>query len=239
MNTLIIGMGEIGSSLYKLLSPAYSTWGIDIKQELNTSLPCAVPEKIKVMHVCIRYSDDFNFIVKTYIEKYQPEIIDICSTVPVGTTESIDPSACHSTTRGLHPNLVEGLKTITKHVGGDNCLKLSAYFNAIGISTMSHPKAKTTELLHILNNVHYGVNLMFADEAAKLCRHYGVDYFDWMKYGETNNQGYARLGHLTKVRSILMPPGGKIGGHCVVSSAQLLSKGNMLIDLLANYNEEK
>ena len=78
---------------------------------------------------------------------------------------------------------------------------------------------------------------MFADEAAKLCRYYGVDYYDYMKYTESNNDGYIALGHKTKVRSILTPPNGKIGGHCVNMSAGLIPKEvrPKMINELADY----
>jgi len=239
MQTLIVGMGEIGSSLYKILKTKYPTYGVDVRKELSTVDKKHIPEKIDVLHICIRYSDEFEKITKSYCQKYKPDLLNICTTVPVGTTRLVDPNGCHSTTRGLHPNLEEGLKTITKHIGGPNAVRLKKYFEDAGIPCRAHPIARTTELLHIMNNVHYGVNLMFADEVAKLCRLYGVDYYDWMLYCESNNDGFMRLGQKTKVRPILTPTNGKIGGHCVVSSANLIpeEKRPDLVDRLAKYND--
>ncbi len=235
-NTLIVGAGEIGSSLYEILTHFYPVWMTDILPEKSKMDGC--PKKIDVMHVCIRYSENFFNIISEYIHVYNPDYMDICTTVPVGTTEKISPDACHSTTRGLHPHLVTGLKTIPKHIGGGEAESFRQYFYKAGIPSIAHPKSRTTELLHILNNAHYGVNLMFADDAAKLCREYGVDFFDYLKYTESNNDGYLALGHKTKVRPILTPPGGRIGGHCVNMSAGLIpeEKRPPLIDRLAKYN---
>lgn len=239
VKTLIIGVGEIGSSLYSLLSPVYPTWAWDIDPKLNKGDYLNIPNKFDVFHICIRYSDNFLDIVKGYVDKYQPQSINVCTTVPPGITEKIGPNAVHSTTRGLHPNLQEGLLKITKHIGGPQAVNFADYFSNVGITSYCHNQSRTTELLHILNNVHYGINLIFADEAAKLCRDYGVDYYDYMKYCETNNAGFSRLGHATKVRPILTPPGGRVGGHCVVQSAQLLPENSrpQLIERLARYND--
>jgi UDP-N-acetyl-D-mannosaminuronate dehydrogenase len=240
LKTIIIGVGEIGSALQSILSKAYphQVWALDIIQEKTYLEGC--PPTIDVMHICLRHSQDFNKQVKEYVEKYKPQIVNICTTAPVGTTESFGKrNFVHSTTRGLHPNLITGLVAIPKHVGGDlqYARILSAYFNKAGVECVLHNCSATTELLHILNNVHYGINLIFADEAAKLCREYGVDYLDYLAYTQTNNRGYVALGHDSKVRPILTPPNGRIGGHCVVMSANLIpqDKRNVLVNHLAHY----
>lgn len=239
-SSVIVGMGEIGSSLYKILKPIYpNTYGIDTDKTKNIDIK--TPSTVDILHICIRYSDNFLSIVNGYILKYKPKVIDVCTTVPVGTTELISREyACHSTTRGLHPNLQDGLKTIRKHIGGKLSVELSDYFLKASVKCETHPLAKTTELLHILNNCHYGINLMFADEAQSLCRKYGVDYYDYMRYTESNNAGYVALGNPSKVRPILTPPNGKIGGHCLNMSAGLLEESDTdLIKKLKYYNQPK
>lgn len=237
MNSLIVGRGEIGNSLYEILKERCSVWCDDLKPELRIMDGC--PDKINVIHICIQYSEKFIDIVNYYY-KYGPNIINVCSTVPPGTTESISLyNGCHSTSRGLHPNLTEGLKTITKHIGGPKAKELADYFEEAGIPCETHGLAKTTELLHILNNVHYGINAMIAQEFNQLCRSYGVDYYNYMRYTETNNEGYLKLDNRSKVRPILTPPGKKIGGHCLVMSANLIpeNKRGDLINKLAHYND--
>ena len=244
MKTLIVGMGEVGQALHDVLKEVYPTYTKDLGACVN---PDGVElheleldgEGIEIMHICIRHSASFPNTVRKYIQEIRPRLINICTTVPPGTTQMF-PGAVHSTTRGLHPNLASGLFNIRKHVGGPGSLDVARYFQKAGVDCQAHTLAITTEVLHLLNNVHYGVNLMFADEAAKICRQFGVDYYDYMVYTADNNIGFAHLGNPTKVRSNLTPPGGKIGGHCVVPSANLIPEEarGPLVERLAHYNDE-
>lgn len=240
VTSLIIGRGEVGNSLFEVLKGTYPIWCDDIRKPLRSMDKC--PTTVDVLHVCTRYGADFIPNVQGWIKKYHPRIVNICTTLPPAAMDELESSGsgiCHSTTRGLHPNLSESLRVIPKHIGGAMAGELAQYFQAVGIQCVTHPRARTTALLHILNNVHYGVNLIFADEAARLCRKYGVDYFDYMLYTKSNNDGYADLGHPTKVRPILTPPGGRIGGHCVAHSATLIPEEDRpeLFSHVASYNE--
>jgi UDP-N-acetyl-D-mannosaminuronate dehydrogenase len=187
----------------------------------------------------MRYFSGYVDACKEYLVAYeQPEYVNVLTTVPPGTTEKIRYDACHSTTRGLHPNLKEGLLTIPKHIGGPRARQIATIYRKSGIRCVVNVTAKTTEVAHILNNIAYGVNLVLADEMQGVCRHYGVDYYDSvMRYTETNNEGYTDLGHPSKVRMVLTPPNGNIGGHCVKMSAGLIPEENRgtLINTLAKY----
>ena len=217
---LIVGCkGEVGSALYRVLKPVYKeTYGIDIDEK-------DAPEGFKpdIMHVCIRFSSDFFRIVNEYLSRFQPVLLDICSTVPPGTTAAFGSHAVHSTTRGAHPHLDAGLRAIPKHISGPKAEAVARYYRKAGIQCVTDPNPATTEVLHLLNNIHYGVNLMFADEAARICRAYGVDYTQYLIYTMTHNHGFTTLGHASKVRSVLTPPGGRIGGHCVTQSGEMLA----------------
>lgn len=215
MKTLIVGMGEVGSALKEVLGSTYEIHTKDIGLS-------EVPKGIEMMHVCIRYSDKFLDIVRDYDRAYQPKIINVCTTCPPGTTEQLGSHAVHSTTRGLHPNLASGLRLIAKHIGGPQSEAAAKYFRAAGVPCETHARATTTELLHLLNNLHYGANILFAQEAATMCRAFGVDFMDYLRYTQTHNAGFTALGHPSKVRSVLTPPNGKIGGHCVAQAAAML-----------------
>lgn len=234
MRSLIIGMGEVGSSLYRVVSRCRH------RVEWKDIKPKKLTGSYDIMHVCLRYSDEFRSIVKAYANEFHPSIIDVCSTVPPGTTESLGPNAVHSTTRGLHPDLATSIETFVKHIGGSEARRVADYYDTAGLITQVHATSRTTELAHILSNSQYGINLMFADEMAKLCREYGVDYHEAVTmYNMTNNEGYERLGHKSKCRMLLTPPGGRIGGHCVVQGANLIPKRTPMLDMLAKYNERK
>ena len=236
MRTVIVGMGEVGSALQQVLGSTYEVHAKDIGLAV-------VPAGIDIMHACIRYSDKFIDIVRDYDRSYSPKLINICTTCPPGTTEQIGPHAVHSTTRGLHPNLASGLRTITKHIGGPQSEAVAEYFRAAGVPCETHRLAKTTELLHLLNNCHYGAELLWAAEAASICREFGVDYTEYMRYTQTHNAGFVALDQPSKVRSVLTPPGDRIGGHCVQQAAKMLGplvRGKKdQIELLAKYGDAK
>lgn len=235
MRTLIIGAkGEVGKALSSILKRKYETYEKDIEE-------ADIPEGLEIMHVCLRYSPDFLETVRHYIGLYKPRIINICTTVPPGTTSRIGKNAVHSTTRGLHPNLELGLRTFVKHIGGPYSELVADYFGKAGIRCVSHRRAETTELAHILDLYIYGVNVMAAQEAADLCRKYGVDYLQTvLAYGVTRNEGFSALDHESKCRMLLTPPNGPIGGHCVSQAAGLIppEERPLLMSLLADYNNE-
>lgn len=229
---VIIGAeGEVGSSLAKVLSGTHEVFTKDLGPA-----PRPIPTPVDVMHVCIRHSEKFVDVVKRYAKIYQPAIIDVCTTVPPGTTAQLGENACHSTIRGLHPDLARSIKTFVKHISGPRAAELALYYQEAGVKTRTHARPETTELAHILSNAVYGVNLLFADEMAALCRHYGVDYSQAvLAYNQTSNDGYERLDHKSKLRMLLTPPGGHIGGHCVRQGASLIPKElrGRLLDQLA------
>lgn len=242
---LIVGYGEVGRAHAEVLagSPRHEVCAIDIVPErVPSTLRPPKNWPVDVILFAMRYSDSFVSTCRAYVHGRAPKLIGVLSTVPPGTTKSIDSCAVHSTTRGLHPNLAEGLRTIPKHYGGGYASQLARIFSCAGIPTgRVHAKAATTELAHILNNTAYAVNCVLADEMTRVCRHYGVDYFEAvMEYTRTNNDGFMALGHSSKVRYILTPPGGHLGGHCIQQSAALIPKDlrGVLIDAAATYNAD-
>lgn len=96
--TMIVGYGEIGQSLCKVLNKKYSIDIIDINIEPNVS-------GVDVMHVCFPYSKNFIKEVKRYRKKYKPNYIIIHSTVKIGTAKKC--KAYYSPVRGIHPHLVK------------------------------------------------------------------------------------------------------------------------------------
>jgi len=241
---LIVGMGEVGLAHANILSKSYEVKGIDLDIE-------KVPQEFRigkdeifncsVMLVAIPYSEDFVKTVSELIKIHKPShFVNVLSTVPPGTCEKIGPSVSHSTTRGLHPNLENGLLNIIKHIGGHNHQDVSNFYKKAGISTISTGQARTTEMAHILNNCSYGINLIWADEMQKLCRTFGVDYFEAvMLYTLSNNVGFQKISQASKSRMILTPPNGKIGGHCVVQAANLIEENlrTPMLKILSKYNE--
>lgn len=236
---LVVGYGEVGRAHAELLASKHEVKAIDVVPGVvDEWAKCPRDFKPEAILFAMRYSGKFREDCLVYLKKYKSSFVNVLSTVPPGTTEGIDKMACHSTTRGLHPNLKTGLLNIPKHVGGPTADIFKSMYESVGMSVVTHKTARTTELAHILNNAAYGVNLVLADEMQKICRAYGVDYYEAvMRYTETNNEGFERLGHASKRRMVLTPPNGKIGGHCVSMSAGLIPEElrGYLINKLATY----
>lgn len=236
MKSLILGAGEIGSAYYSILNEHYSVWRLDIRPELRDD---PLPDQADILHVCLRYNDGWESAVHDAIDQFRPELINIMTTTPPGTTAKLGPRAVHSTTRGLHPALSDFIKATPKHIGGPAADRVAAYFIGAGIECITHAKAVTTELLHIASNTQYAASIVFAAEIEKLFREYGVDWFDFERYSFTHNQGYAKMGYSSKFRPILHPPGPTINGHCLTQNSLLIpeEKRGPIMRMIAGYNE--
>jgi UDP-N-acetyl-D-mannosaminuronate dehydrogenase len=213
---LIIGAGQIGSSLYKVLSPHYDVFVIDKKDALEGNFD--------VMHVCFPPVKNFVSIVKNYIKQYNPKLVIIHSTVPVGVTKKISTElAVHSPIRGVHPELHKGIKTFVKYFGGSKSKEAAKIFSDIGIETMILKSPETTELLKILDTTYYGWNIIFAKEVKNICDKFGVDFEEvHVIPNQHYNEGYKKMGKGHFTRPVLKHMPGKIGGHCVVPNCDLL-----------------
>src|SRR3990167_2717923 len=115
MRSLFLGVGEVGQAYYELLSPHHPTFRLDVLPERTDK---KLPRRVEIIHVCLRWGPDFMESVRRTIDRFLPDYVNIMSTVPVGTTETIDSDACHSTTRGLHPALKDYIRVMPKHIGG-------------------------------------------------------------------------------------------------------------------------
>lgn len=234
-SSLILGVGEIGSAYYSILSQAYPTYKLDLRPELCSN---DIPESVEILHVCLRYGQEFVPTVQNYINSHRPKIVNVMTTCPPGTTEKFGLLACHSTTRGLHPALCDFIKAMPKHIGGPQASELAKYFNGAGIECVTHARSRSTELLHIASNTQYAASVVFAAELEKLFRDYGVDWFDFERYSHTHNVGYERMGYLSKFRPILHPPGFQIGGHCISQNSLLIpeEKRGPIMKMIAGFN---
>lgn len=241
----IVGHGEIGKSIERL----YLESGIvplikDIQR--NDGL-----EECDVLHICIPWSENFIASVVSYVKQYQTRnqksVVMIHSTVPVGTTTKIInastvPNICHVPIRGLHPNLLQGIKTFPLYIGTTSsslfCF-IQRHFNDLRITDLVYcDKPETTELAKLLDTTYYGVCIAFHKEAAALCQNLGLDFNEVMtNYNLSYNEGYPKLGKPNVVRPVLTNVPGPIGGHCVVPNAQILAKTwkSEVLDLILKY----
>lgn len=242
-NTLVVGMGQIGTAMYEVLSPVLCQDGqrcletFDIADEARSSIVFANAETI---HICIPYSERFIGDVKSMVKKVAEYItpdIYIHSTVPPGTCRALKKelldnkiygNVFHAPIRGVHPNLAEGIKKFPMYVSGESkleAIKATLPLTRAGIECKPVEGWETTELAKLLDTTYYGVCIAFHDYAYKLCQEFDVDFDTVMtEYNKSYNEVYPKLGKPNVVRPVLTPPKGKIGGHCVVPNAELLNE---------------
>lgn len=233
IHSVVVGLGEIGSALFDVLSERYEVLGVDKDKPPRLSSPekdmRELPGKCDFLNICIPYSNDFVNIVNQYIADYLPLVTIVHSTVPVGTTNRLDGDAVHSPVNGKHPDIKKGLKTYTKFVGSDNeqagCLAKAYLSNVMRIHLVDH--SSTTELMKILCLCRYGIYLYVADEMARICKIYGQKYEEAVELWEREyNEGIGQLDP-DKRRPVYAPPGGKIGGHCVLQVMEMAKNAGM------------
>lgn len=226
MRSLIIGKGEVGKALFKVLKKHYPTFIRD-KKDLKI-------DNIEIIHICFPYSKSFIKDVKKYQKEYKPKYTIIHSTVPVGTSRKL--KAYHSPVRGVHPNLEKGIKTFVKYLAPDN-KELKRYFKKAGIKVKTFNKQETTELAKILDTTYYGWNIVFCKEVKRICDKYGLNFDDvYTEFNKTYNEGYTKLGKKNVVRPVLKPVKGKIKGHCVINNCLLLK--DKITEIILNFNKK-
>lgn len=224
MKQLVIGLGEVGSALQKILDCD----GYDA----NSGLPES--EQYDVLHICFPYSDGFVGYVKAYFATFQPSLVVVHSSVPVGTCD--EHRWIHSPIRGVHPNLEQGIRTFVKYFGGAGAEEAAKIFSDLRINTVVTVEARTTEALKLWDTTQYGVMIMLEKSIHEYCRQQGLDpELIYEHANRTYNLGYTRLGMEHVVRPHLKHMDGEIGGHCVIPNAHLLA--SPIAEMLIEFNE--
>ena len=208
MNQIIVGDGEVGKALGKVLG-------------LSAFGKCTIGTHFHVLHICFPYSEVFVKEVKRYQKESTPFATIIHSTVPVGTSRKC--GAIHSPIRGLHPNLEEGIKTFVKFIGGEQASEVADIFRRAGIKVMLFDDPETTEAMKLFDTEYYRVCLEFMHRVKNYCSKNDLNFSEVYRLANiTYNEGYEALGHKEYVRPILEPIMKEIGGHCVMPNKKLI-----------------
>lgn len=239
MASLIVGMGEVGNALHEVLREHYMILTLDENEEAEAPYKAAFGHcrimPIDMMHICFPYSDDFVGEVKGYQQKHDPKYTIIHSTVPVGTSRLC--GALHSPVKGVHPNLVEGLKIHTKFIGGEKAGEVADYFRRAGMKVFITDRQETTELAKIESTNYYGILIEKMKDTKRLFERYGLPFEFYWIWTKDYNEGMVKLGYPENQRPLLIPQMGKIGGHCVLPNAKFLD--TPFTHLLRKLNEDE
>jgi UDP-glucose 6-dehydrogenase len=212
-NTLVVGLGEVGSALSQVLRRTGRVFEHDIER-------CEFDEPISVMHLCIPFTRqaDFEASALSYIQRFKPELTIINSTVVPGTSRGIAEQAktpiAYSPVRGKHVRMAEDLLKYRKFVAGsdDNTANRAAeHFRAAGMTTHCISKLETLELAKLAETTYFGVLIAFAQELNRYADRVDGDYAEALDFFE-------EIDFLPKTK---YSPG-FIGGHCVIPNIDLM-----------------
>ena len=238
MTDIILGMGEVGSTLFDLLSErGFNCVGID----KDTSKCKNYSENISIenpeyLHVCLPGElNKFEEITTDWIKKIKNlQVVIIHSTVRPGTTKNLqnkfDLTILFSPVRGVHRRFLDDIKKYTKFVSSDKKeinpkIKLDLEKRFQKIQWMS--STKTAELAKILvDTTYYGWLINYAQITKMICDKEKIDFDEMWKFADEIHEN---LGNRPK-----MYPG-IIGGHCVIPNLNLAEYDNL--EIIKKINE--
>ena len=235
---IVIGLGEIGMPIFKLLSKKIPTDGYDKTKKLN-SIKFPNVENIEIMHVCIPFTKSFSNNVMQLTSKFNPKIIVIHSTISPNTTKKLqaklDLPIIYSATRGVHKRMSKDLKRYTKFFAVYDHAPKSKWASRIfqnklkkcGIKTKQMSQPITLELAKVVcDTSYYGWLINFAQISKMIADKENVDYDEMWSFTD-------EIQKFLKNRPKMFP--GFIGGHCVIPNLELVDEPSL--NQINNMNE--
>jgi UDP-N-acetyl-D-mannosaminuronate dehydrogenase len=247
---LIVGLGEIGHTLFALFTEAkdrFAVYGLDVDEtrmrELSQS-KSTIPSRIDTLHVCIPCpaKERFLDILSGYVEEFKPELVIINSTVPPGTTMKVaERNKClvaHSPSRGVHKSveyMVWEMKRWTKYVGGANAIAAEAarvHFEKLGLRVKVLKSCAETELAKLFETTYRAWMIACFQEMHRISMALGADFDETVDFLEDTHR-------LRFDRPVMFP--GVIGGHCLIPNTELLLKAydSGFLRLILESNEKR
>ena len=239
---VVVGLGEIGSPISKLLEKKSLVVGYDLDKKLMNFKKFKKLENTDTLflHVCIPHTKNFKKNVLQLIKKFKPEIVVIHSTISPNTTSSLQ-SVCdipimYSATRGVHKRMLTDLKRYTKYFAiSKNAPKkkmaiteFKKSMKLCNVKTKQMEKPETLELAKIICDTSYlGWLINYAQLSNMIAIQYNVNYDEMWSFSD---EIHKLLGNRPK-----MYPG-FIGGHCVIPNLDLMH--NQTLDLIKKINSK-
>ena len=238
MTDVILGMGEVGQTLFDLLvDRKFDCVGIDLDDsKCKKYSENQVIKNPEYLHVCLPGElTGFTDIVLDWIDKIKNiQVVIIHSTVKPGTTkiiqEKLSIPILFSPVRGVHKRFLNDIKKYTKFISFDGIeidpkIKTDLENRFKKIDWMS--TTKTAELAKILvDTTYYGWLINYAQITKMICKKENVDFDEMWKFADEIHEN---LGNRPK----MFP--GIIGGHCVIPNLDLVEYENL--DIIKKINE--
>ena len=238
MTDIILGMGEVGKTLFDLLvDRKFDCVGIDLDNtKCKKYSENEVIKNPEYLHVCLPGElTEFTNIVLNWMDKIKNiQVVVIHSTVKPGTTKIIQEKSSipilFSPVRGVHRRFLNDIKKYTKFISFDGIeidskIKIDLENRFEKIEWMS--TTKTAELAKILvDTTYYGWLINYAQITKMICEKENVDFDEMWKFADEIHEN---LGNRPK----MFP--GIIGGHCVIPNLDLIEYENL--DMIKKINE--
>jgi hypothetical protein len=211
--TLVIGLGEVGGALARVLERTQPV----LKQDIE---PVSIDDPIAVMHLCFPFQSrtQFESTALTYLKRFRPALAIVDSTVLPGTTRRICEASgiptAYSPVRGKHARMSEDLMHYLKFVAGvdaDAARAAEEHFQRAGMKTRRINRIETLELAKLAETTYFGVLIAFAQELNRYCERMDSDFYEASEF-------FDEVDFLPRGR--YFP--GFIGGHCVIPNINLL-----------------
>jgi len=236
---IVIGLGEIGLPIFKLISKNFSADGIDKIKKLNKEKQSLKSHNVDLIHVCVPYSKNLFTIIKKYTKMYDPKAVVIHSTISPNTTENIQKKIeipiIYSATRGVHKRMLKDLKRYTKFYSvydwAPNAKEASKIFEnrmkLCNVKTKKISNPLTLELSKIVvDTSYYGWLINYAQISQIIAQKYKIDYDEMWSFSD-------EIHKFLKNRPKMFP--GFIGGHCVIPNLELID--NELLNQIDKINK--
>jgi len=238
---VVVGLGEIGLPILKLISKKDTAVGYDLNRKLMNENKFKQFQILQTsfLHIAIPITKKFDSNLILLLKKFQPECIVIHSTIPPGTVERlqkrIDVPLIYSATRGVHKRMLKDIKRYTKFfVISKNAPRkkwatetYSKKMKNYGIKTKQMSKPETLELAKILCDTSYlGWLINYSQITNVIAKNHGVNYNEMWTFSD---EIHKVLGNRPK-----MYPG-YIGGHCVIPNLDLIN--NQTLNLIKKMNK--
>ncbi|MDA8720954.1 GDP-mannose dehydrogenase [Nitrosopumilus sp.] len=238
MTDIILGMGEVGETLFDLLiDRKFDCIGIDLDDsKCKNYTENEIIENPQYLHVCLPGElEKFTDIVIEWINKIKNiQVVIIHSTVKPGTTKSVQEISSipilFSPVRGVHRRFLDDIKKYTKFISFDGTeidskIKKDLENRFEKVDWMS--TTKTAELAKILvDTTYYGWLINYAQITKMICEKENINFDEMWKFADEIHEN---LGNRPK----MFP--GIIGGHCVIPNLNLVEYENL--DMIKTVNE--
>ena len=226
---IIVGLGEIGYPLFKILEKKIPIDGYDKIKKLNSENFSNITE-IEFMHICFPFTKSFQKEILSLVKKFEPKVIVIHSTISPNTTlklqKQLDLPVIYSATRGIHKRMNRDLKRYTKFFSIYDFAPNSKWavrtfknkMKKCGIKNKQMSQPITFELAKIVcDTSYYGWLINYAQISKIIADKFDADYDEMWTFSD-------EIHKFLKNRPKMFP--GFIGGHCVIPNLDLIDDSN-------------